>query len=64
MRVEGDPVLGDRIKDIGSAVACPICEGGHAMNWGISLREDPMGFGPQVLEDFFHHLQKKPIYLF
>jgi len=54
MDLRDDPVLGNTLKGIGSAIASPLFEGGQPLNWGISFREEPYGFTEADAEDFFH----------
>lgn len=52
--LKDDPVLGDTLADIGTAVVCPIFEGGLPLNWGMSLRHEAEGFNKADLDEFFH----------
>lgn len=45
-----DPVLGDALADMRSAVASPLFDGGRPLNWAISFRRDPQGYTPADLE--------------
>ncbi len=44
LRVEADPILGDRLSRFGSMVAIPLLDGGEPLNWAIFLRVDSEGF--------------------
>ncbi|MFM9958244.1 MAG: PP2C family protein-serine/threonine phosphatase [Phycisphaerales bacterium] len=46
-----DPVLGDLLQDMGSAMAIPLYDQGQVLNWGVIFRHDPRGFSPEELED-------------
>ncbi len=44
LRVEDDPVFGDRLSRFGSMVAIPLLDGGEPLNWAIFFRTAPEGF--------------------
>lgn len=50
--VRRDPVLGDALAGLGSALAVPLFDGGRVQNWGLAFRTEPRGFSPADLEDF------------
>lgn len=51
LNVASDPALGEALKDMRSAMAYPIFEGGKALNWSVQFRRDPAGFGAREFED-------------
>jgi sigma-B regulation protein RsbU (phosphoserine phosphatase) len=44
LRVDDDPVFGDRLSKFGSLVAIPLLDGGEPLNWAVFLRIDTDGF--------------------
>lgn len=52
LSVADDPVLGDRLKDMGCAMAIPLLDGGQALNWAIHFRKEPEGYTLSELGDF------------
>lgn len=48
--IRDDPVLGDALLGIGSAMAFPLFDSGKALNWGVLLREAPEAFTPEEME--------------
>lgn len=42
--IRADPVLGDELVEMGSAVVVPLLDGGEALNWSLTFRRDPEGF--------------------
>jgi len=53
LNLSDDPVIGNAMASVGSAVASPLFDGGEALNWGITLRAEPDGFMMENVEDFF-----------
>ncbi len=51
LNVQDDPALGNAIRDMRSAIAYPILEGGKPLNWSVQFRRDPAGFTPREFED-------------
>ncbi|MBN8645351.1 MAG: SpoIIE family protein phosphatase [Planctomycetes bacterium] len=51
LRVTDDPVLGDLLTDMGSAMAIPLYDAGKVQNWGVIFRKEPEGYSQQELED-------------
>ena len=51
LHVTDDPVLGDALAPLRSAMALPLFDQGKALNWGIPFHNDPMGFTAAQLED-------------
>ncbi len=51
LNVQDDPVLGDLLRDLGSAMAIPLYDAGLVQNWGVIFRHDPTGFSEKELED-------------
>lgn len=51
LRLTDDPVMGDDLAPLGSAMAFPLFDAGHALNWGIAFRTDPEGFTERDMED-------------
>lgn len=49
--VKDDPVLGDLLAHMGSAMAIPLFDAGTVKNWGVIFRPDPEGFTQAELED-------------
>lgn len=49
--IKDDPVLGDLLQDLGSAMAIPLYDTGLVQNWGVIFRHDALGFTPLELED-------------
>jgi sigma-B regulation protein RsbU (phosphoserine phosphatase) len=49
--VKDDPVLGDKLAGFGSLMAIPLFDEGEPLNWSITLRNEPDGFGLQELEE-------------
>lgn len=52
MKIENDPVLGDRLARFGSCFANPLFDEGQALNWSISFKRDPEGFSALDAESF------------
>jgi phosphoserine phosphatase RsbU/P len=50
LRLADDPVLGDLVKDMRSAVFLPLFEDGEPRYWSIQFRRNPEGFTVQELE--------------
>lgn len=49
--ISDDPVLGDALAPMGSAMAIPLFDAGKVQNWGIVFRHDKEGFNQAELED-------------
>lgn len=49
--VPDDPALGTAIREMRSAIAYPILEGGLPLNWSVQFRRDPEGFSAREFED-------------
>ncbi|MCB1281902.1 MAG: SpoIIE family protein phosphatase, partial [Salinibacterium sp.] len=49
MNLRDDPVLGDRLADMRSAVATPLFDSGEPLNWNLQFRADPEGFTSEDL---------------
>ncbi|MEM8781931.1 MAG: SpoIIE family protein phosphatase [Planctomycetota bacterium] len=50
LNVTDDPVIGDALQDIRSALAVPLYDGGEAKNWSLQLKHEPDGYTEQDLE--------------
>ena len=48
--LKDDPVLGDRLADMGSCLAMPVFDGGRVLNWTLMFRRDARGFTIDELE--------------
>lgn len=48
--LRNDPVLGDRLADMGSCLAMPVFDGGRVLNWTLMFRRDARGFTVDELE--------------
>jgi len=55
LQLEDDPVIGDRLADMRSAVATPLFDAGKPLNWNLQFKTDPRGFSEDDLSD--HVLQ-------
>ena len=44
LQLEEDPVLGDRLASMRSAVATPLYDGGEALNWNLQFRSEPEAY--------------------
>lgn len=53
LRIAADPVLGDRIADMGSCLASPIFDDGRPLNWNLYFHRDPDFYAPAHLADHF-----------
>ena len=51
LRITDDPVLGNVLADMGSCIALPLFDDGHALNWSIQFRRSPDGYTSEYLED-------------
>ena len=54
VRIENDPVLGNRITAFRSVVVTPLFDEGQALNWGIILRHAPDAFTHDEIEEFLY----------
>lgn len=48
--LRNDPVLGDRLADMGSCLAVPVFDSGRVLNWTLMFRRDARGFTIEELE--------------
>ncbi|MBK7406308.1 MAG: PP2C family protein-serine/threonine phosphatase [Phycisphaerales bacterium] len=53
LRLMADPVVGDRLADIGSCLASPIFDDGKPLNWNLYFHRDPVFYTPDHLADHF-----------
>ncbi len=47
--LSADPVLGERLGDMGSSIATPLFDAGQPLNWNLQFRADPKGFSHEDL---------------
>jgi len=52
LQVDDDPVLGDRLKPFRSLMAIPLFDDGQALNWAISLFEEPDAMTVEELQEY------------
>jgi sigma-B regulation protein RsbU (phosphoserine phosphatase) len=50
MNVRNDPVLGDALAQMGSAVVLPLYDQGHPVYWNLAFRKEPDYFAAEHLE--------------
>lgn len=53
LAVTGDPVLGDRVADMGSCMASPLFDDGEPLNWNLYFHREPRAYTPDDLADHF-----------
>ncbi len=51
--LRGDPVLGDELAHLRSAIASPLFDTGQPLNWAINFRRDPDAYTEEDLEQSF-----------
>lgn len=49
LKLGDDPVIGERLGDMRSAVATPLFDAGEPLNWNLQLKKDPRGFSENDL---------------
>lgn len=50
LNVRDDPVLGNSIAHLGSAIVLPLYDQGQPLYWNLAFRKDPAGFNEEHLE--------------
>ncbi len=51
LAVQDDPVLGDALAEMGSALVTPVFDGGEMLNWLFTFRREPEGYSQADLEN-------------
>ncbi len=51
--LRADPVLGDELAHLHSAIASPLFDAGEPLNWAINFRKDPSAYTDEELEQSF-----------
>lgn len=48
--LSGDPVIGDRVGEMRSAIAVPLFDGGEPLNWSLNFRRRPKAYTEEDLQ--------------